>query len=198
MSGPASRVPFVGLTGGLGAGKSTALEALSELGVATLSTDAVVHELLGSAEVREAVAERFGPSVVVDGVVDRSAVAAQAFGNEGDREWLEELLWPRVGERVAEFRDSVGGVPAAVVEVPLLFESGMEAAFDHTIAVVAEEGLRAERAGARGHEAVSERAGRQLTQDQKSQRADFTVRNDGTPEELKAKLAEILDSIGSE
>ena len=197
MSGPASRVPFVGLTGGLGAGKSTALAALSERGAATLSTDAVVHELLASAEVREAVAERFGPSVVVDGVVDRSAVAAQAFGNEGDREWLEELLWPRVGERVAEFRDSVGGVPAAVVEVPLLFESGMEAAFDHTIAVVADEGLRAERAGSRGHEAVSERAGRQLTQEQKSQRADFTVRNDGTAEELKAELAKILDSIGS-
>ena len=197
MSGPAPRVPFVGLTGGLGAGKSTALAALSELGAATLSTDAVVHELYGSAEVREAVVERFGPSVVADGVVDRSAVAAQAFGNEEDREWLEELLWPRVGERIAEFRDSVGGVPAAVVEVPLLFESGMEAAFDHTIAVVAEEGLRAERAGARGHEAVSERAGRQLTQEQKSQRADFTVRNDGTTEELKAKLAKILDSIGS-
>ena len=197
MAGPASRVPFVGLTGGLGAGKSTALAALSDLGAATLSTDDVVHELLGSPEVRDAVAERFGPSVLVDGVVDRSAVAAQAFGNEGEREWLEELLWPRVGERVAEFRDSVGAVRAAVVEVPLLFESGMEAAFDHTIAVVAEEALRAERAGARGHEAVSERAGRQLTQDQKSQRADFTVRNDGTPEELKAELAKILDSIGS-
>jgi dephospho-CoA kinase len=194
---PASRVPFVGLTGGLGAGKSTALAAFSELGAATLSTDAVVHELLGSAEVRDAVVSRFGPSALVDGAVDRSAVAKQAFGNEEDREWLEGLLWPRVGERVAEFRDSVGPVPAAVVEVPLLFESGMETAFDHTIAVVAEEDVRAERAGARGHEAVSERAGRQLTQDQKSQRADFTVRNDGTPEELKAELAKILDSIGS-
>ena len=197
MSEPASRVPFVGLTGGLGAGKSTALEALSDLGAATLSTDAVVHELLGSAKVRDAVAARFGPSVVVDGVVDRSAVAAQAFGNEGEREWLEGLLWPLVGARVAEFRASVGGVPAAVVEVPLLFESGMEAGFDHTIAVVADEDLRAERAGARGHEAVSERAGRQLTQDEKSQRADFTVRNDGTREELKAELVKILDSIGS-
>lgn len=197
MAEPASRVPFVGLTGGLGAGKSTALAAFSELGAATLSTDAVVHELLGSTEVRDAVVSRFGPSALVDGVVDRSAVAKQAFGNEEDREWLEGLLWPRVGERVAEFRDSVGPVPAAVVEVPLLFESGMETAFDHTIAVVAEEDVRAERAGARGHEAVSERAGRQLTQDQKSQRADFTVRNDGTPEELKAELAKILDSIGS-
>lgn len=197
MSEPASRVPFVGLTGGLGAGKSTALAALSELGAATLSTDAVVHELLGSTEVRDAVVSRFGPDVVVDGAVDRGAVAARAFGNEGEREWLEGLLWPLVGERVAEFRASIGDVPAAVVEVPLLFESGMEAAFDHTIAVVAEETLRAARAGARGHEAVSERAGRQLTQDGKSQRADFTVRNDGTREELKAELAKILDSIGS-
>lgn len=197
MSEPASRVPFVGLTGGLGAGKSTALAALSELGAATLSTDAVVHELLGSTEVRDAVVSRFGPDVVVDGAVDRGAVAARAFGDEGEREWLEGLLWPLVGERVAEFRASIGDVPAAVVEVPLLFESGMEAGFDHTIAVVAEETLRAARAGARGHEAVSERAGRQLTQDEKSQRAGFTVRNDGTPEELKAELAKILDSIGS-
>ena len=198
MAEPARRVPFVGLTGGLGAGKSTALAALADLGAATLSTDEVVHELYGSAEVRDAVGSRFGPSVMVDGVVDRSAVAAKAFGDDEEREWLEQLLWPRVGERIAEFRDSVGPVPAAVVEVPLLFESGMEAAFDHTIAVVADEDLRAERAGARGHEAVSERAGRQLTQDQKSQRADFTVRNDGTREGLKAELAEILNSIGSE
>jgi dephospho-CoA kinase len=197
VSEPASRVPFVGLTGGLGAGKSTALAALAELGAATLSTDAVVHELLGSADVRDALVSRFGPDVVVDGAVDRGAVAARAFGNEGEREWLEGLLWPLVGERVAEFRASIGDVPAAVVEVPLLFESGMEAGFDHTIAVVAEETLRAGRAGARGHEAVSERAGRQLTQDEKSQRADFTVRNDGTREELKAELAKILDSIGS-
>lgn len=197
MSEPASRVPFVGLTGGLGAGKSTALAALAELGAATLSTDAVVHELLGSPDVRDALVSRFGPDVVVDGAVDRGAVAARAFGNEGEREWLEGLLWPLVGERVAEFRASIGDVPAAVVEVPLLFESGMEAGFDHTIAVVAEETLRAGRAGARGHEAVSERAGRQLTQDEKSQRADFTVRNDGTREELKAELAKILDSIGS-
>ena len=196
MSEPASRVPFVGLTGGLGAGKSTALEALSELGAATLSTDAVVHELLGSEPVRNQVAERF-PEAVRDGMVDRDRLAAQAFGSEGGREWLEGLLWPLVGERVAEFRDALGDVPAAVVEVPLLFESEMEGAFDHTIAVVAEEDLRAERAGARGHEAVSERAGRQLTQDEKSERADFTVRNDGTREELKAELAKILDSIGS-
>jgi len=194
---PASRVPFVGLTGGLGAGKSTALEALASLGAATLSTDAVVHELLGSSPVRDALVDRFGTSVAPDGVVDRGAVATQAFGNEEERKWLEGLLWPLVGERVAEFRASVKDVPAAVVEVPLLFESGMEQGFDHTIAIVADEAVRAERAGARGHEAVEERAGRQLSQEEKSQRADFSVRNDGSVDELKAELAEILESIGS-
>src|SRR5207244_100876 len=73
--GLALAVPFVGLTGGLGSGKSTALAALERLGAATLSTDAVVHELYASDEVRDAVVERWGPEVAPDGVVDRAAIA---------------------------------------------------------------------------------------------------------------------------
>jgi dephospho-CoA kinase len=152
-----------------------------------------VHELYGSERVREAVAERF-PEAVRDGQVDRGALASAAFGADGGREWLEGLLWPLVGERVAEFRAGAGD-RHAVVEVPLLFESGMEAAFDRTIAVVADEATRAERAGSRGHEAVDERHGRQLSQEEKSQRADFTVRNDGTVAALKSELSEILEQI---
>ncbi len=68
-------VPFVGLTGGLGSGKSTALAALARLGAMTLSTDAVVHELYAGAAVRDAVVGRWGPEVAPDGVVDRSRVA---------------------------------------------------------------------------------------------------------------------------
>src|SRR4051794_38179766 len=98
-------VPFVGLTGGLGAGKSTALSALQRLGAATLSTDAVVHELYGSDEVRDAVVGRWGAEVAPDGVVDRAAVARRAFASEEERTWLEGLLWPRVGERVVAFRE---------------------------------------------------------------------------------------------
>jgi dephospho-CoA kinase len=81
------------------------------------------------------------------------------------------------------------------VEVPLLFESGMDAAFDHTIAVVADEAVRAERAGSRGHAAVAERTGRQLSQEEKSERADFTVRNEGTIQELKQSLSSVLGKI---
>jgi dephospho-CoA kinase len=194
------RVPFVGLTGGIGAGKSTALDALGELGAATLSADAVVHELLGTSEVRDAVSARLGAGVVdSDGRVDRSAVAAHVFGHAEDRAWLEGMLWPRVGARIAEWRTEVDSrepaPPAAVVEVPLLFEAGMEGVFDATIVVVTDEALRAERADARGHTAVAERAGRQLSQEEKARRADHAVRNDGSREELRTQLSRVLATI---
>jgi dephospho-CoA kinase len=202
MPAPAgTRVPFVGLTGGLGAGKSTALEALAELGAATFSTDAAVHELLASEEVRDLVVEKFGSEVAPDGAIDRGAVATHVFANPDDRKWLEEMLWPRVGKAVVDWRAEVEAreppPPAAVVETPLLFEAGMESVYEHTIAVVAQEETRSERAAARGHQAVEERAGRQLSQDEKAQRADFAVRNDGTREELKETLSRVLDTIGS-
>jgi dephospho-CoA kinase len=82
-----------------------------------------------------------------------------------------------------------------VVEVPLLFESGMDGVFDRTIAVVADEELRSARAGARGHAAVEERSGRQLSQEQKVQKADFTVRNDGSLEELRETLSRVLGKL---
>jgi len=202
VGGPAERVPFVGLTGGLGAGKSTALEVAATLGAATLSTDEVVHELLSTDEVRDLVVERLGPEVAPGGTVDRSAVASRVFERPADREWLERTLWPRVGRRLAEWRTWVEATerppPVAVVETPLLFEAGMEDFYDFTIAIVADEGVRAHRAGARGQQAVAERAGRQLTQEEKSQRATFTIRNDGTPEELTRGLSRVLATIGAD
>ena len=136
-------IPFIGLTGGIGAGKSTALEALERLGAATLSTDRVVHDLYEDDEVKAVVTERFGSSVVRDGVVDRSALARLAFATPEDRGWLEQMLWPRVSARIVDWRHGLEQAAppprAAVVEVPLLFESGMESVFDATIAVVADE-----------------------------------------------------------
>jgi dephospho-CoA kinase len=194
-------VPFVGLTGGLGSGKSEALRALGELGAATLSTDAVVHELLASDELRDVVADRLGEDVAPGGRLDRSLIAERVFGDEEARAWLERELWPRVGKRVSEWKQEVDSLDppprAAVVEVPLLFESGMEAAFDATIAVVADEDVRAERAGARGHASVAERTGRQLTQEEKAEQADYEVRNDGTLDELRETLSRVLARLES-
>lgn len=197
---PASgRVAFVGLTGGIAAGKSEALAAFEGLGAATLSSDAVVHELLDGEEMRDALIERYGAAVAPGGRVDRAKLGEVAFADAEERAWLERELWPRVGERVALwYAGLVEREPApraAVVEVPLLFESGMEQIFDSTVAVVAREDVRAERAGARGHAALEERTSRQLGQDEKSARADFTARNDGSLEQLREDLAALLDRI---
>lgn len=193
--------PFVGLTGGIGAGKSEALAALSRLGAATISTDQVVHDLYESPEVRDLVVARWGPSVVVDGRVDRSAVARFAFASDEERGWLEQLLWPRVGERVAAWRAAESArvpAPAAlVVETPLLFEAGLEGNYDATVAVVADEAVRAARAGARGHAALDERTARQLSQGEKAARATYVVENSGSLRELEQELSGVLAKLNS-
>jgi dephospho-CoA kinase len=194
------RPPFVGLTGGIGAGKSEALRILEELGAATLSTDAVVHELLSTDELRDLVVERLGPDVAPGGRLDRSLIAERVFESQGDRDWLEQVLWPRVGERVANWRAEVerrSPPPrAAVVEVPLLFESGMEAVFDHTLAIVADDSVREHRAAV--HTAAASRASRQLTQSEKAERADYAIRNDGTLAELREELSRFLETMSSQ
>ena len=192
--------PFVGLTGGMGAGKSEALKALGDLGAATLSTDAVVHDLLASDELRDELVARFGERVAPGGQIDRNEVAALVFERADERKCLEDILWPRVGARVNSWREEMNArepAPRAlVVEVPLLFEAGMEAVFDHTIAVTAGEQVRAERTGARGHAAVESRDSRQLSQKEKAERAEYVVENDGSLDELRGSLSELLENIG--
>lgn len=192
--------PFIGLTGGIGAGKSEALAALERLGAATLSTDAVVHDLLDGDEVRGELVARFGQEIAPNGRIDRNAVAAVVFERPDERKWLEGVLWPRVGQRVESWRrEALSRNPAPralVVEVPLLFESGMDAVFDHTIAIVTDERVRAERAGARGHTGVESRTSRQLSQEEKAERAEYVVQNDGGLDELQAKLSGLLATIG--
>jgi dephospho-CoA kinase len=194
-----ARVLFVGLTGGIAAGKSEALRALERIGAATLSSDEVVHELLTSREVRDMLVERFGEDVAPDGEVDRSALAEVVFADPEQRGWLEGLLWPRVGARLASWRKQLEHTDprptAGVVEVPLLFESGMEAVFDKTIAVVADEAVRSSRADARGHRGVESRTSRQLSQDEKARRADVVVRNDGSLDDLERALSSALASM---
>jgi dephospho-CoA kinase len=197
VAGP---VPFVGLTGGMGAGKSTALAVLEELGAAVISSDAVVHELYAGQQLREAVVERFGAEVAPGGVVDRAAVARHAFADPQDRAWLEGFVWPLVGARVAGWLEQVRAQTppprAAIVEVPLLFEAGMKDLYDATIAVVSEEEVRRARAATRGHALVDERAARQLTQEKKADLATFVVRNDGTVDDMRRELSSVLDKLG--
>jgi dephospho-CoA kinase len=188
----------IGLTGGIAAGKSEALKAFARLGAATLSSDAVVHELLESEPLRERLAERWGPEVVADGAVDRAKIGEIVFADPEELSWLEEQIHPLVQERTAGWLFSLPeDTEFAVVEVPLLFEAGSDKVFDTTVAVVTGDEVRRERAAARGHALVDEREARQLTQVEKAERAEHVIENDGSVEDLESALSALLEKLRS-
>jgi dephospho-CoA kinase len=186
----------IGLTGGIAAGKSEALAAFGRLGAETISSDAVVHELLETAPLLPRVVERWGEEVAPGGTVDRERIGEIVFADRGELNWLEAQIHPLVGERIGAWLQSLPGeAEIAVVEVPLLFESEMEGVFDTTVAVVAAEDVRRDRAEARGHALVGEREARQLDQSEKAARADHVVENDGGIEDLERRLSALLGTL---
>lgn len=140
--------------------------------------------------------ERWGEGAVIDGRADRELIGSRVFTEPEELAWLERQIHPLVREELAGWLGAVPvGTRFAVAEVPLLFEGEMSDRFDHTVAIVAGEEIRSERARARGHVGVEGRESRQLSQDEKASRADSVIANDGTPEELEAKLRELLDRL---
>ncbi|HET9677571.1 MAG TPA: dephospho-CoA kinase [Solirubrobacterales bacterium] len=186
----------IGLTGGIAAGKSEALRAFERLGAATLSSDAVVHELLESDSLRERLAARWGPDVVAGGGVDRTKIGEIVFADPEQLSWLEEQIHPLVQEKTAAWLMSLPEeTEVAVVEVPLLFEAGSDRVFDTTVAVVTADEVRRERAAARGHALVDEREARQLTQPEKAERAEHVIANDGSVADLERALSALLEKL---
>ncbi len=186
----------IGLTGGIAAGKSEALAAFARLGAATISSDAIVHELLDAEPMLSAVADRWGAEIVAGGTVDRSRVGEIVFAEPDELAWLEARIHPLVGERITSWLGALpAGTPAAVIEVPLLFETGMEGLFDATVSIHTSDEVRRTRADARDHALVSERESRQLEQSEKARLADQVVQNDGTIEELEMKLSALIESL---
>jgi dephospho-CoA kinase len=186
----------IGLTGGIAAGKSEALAAFERLGAATISSDAVVHELLDSEPLLGRIVERWGAGVAPGGRVDRNRIGEVVFADPDQLRWLEAQIHPLVGERIASWLASLpADADIAVVEVPLLFETEMEGVFDTTVAVVSSDDVRRGRAEARGHALVDEREARQLSQDEKAARAAHVVANDGTVEDLEAALSALIGTL---
>lgn len=186
----------IGLTGGIAAGKSEALAAFERLGAATLSSDAVVHELLESELLQRRLAERWGPEVAPPEGIDRARIGGIVFADPEELGWLESQIHPLVAARTAEWLQSLSpGTEFAVVEVPLLFEGGGEERFDTTVAIVAGEELRRQRAAARGHALVDAREARQLTQEEKAARAEHVVANDGSVADLERDLSALLAKL---
>jgi dephospho-CoA kinase len=192
-----SRPLAVAITGGIGAGKSEALAAFRRHGAATVSSDEIVHRLLGEDEdVRRQLRERFGERVFDDiGQVDRGAIARVVFADRDQLDWLERLLHPRVSEEYLDWRNALGQLPnppqVAVTEVPLLFEVGGDERFDKVVVITAPAELRAERSQAAGEL----REARLIPDEEKAKRADFVYVNDGTLDELDAFVADVMRKL---
>lgn len=202
-AGSPSRGPDAGgapallaLTGGIGAGKSTALAALGRLGAATLSSDEVVAGVYRDPAVAGAVRGRFGTeAIAANGGVDRAALATMAFSQPDGIEFLESLIHPHVADaRRSWVEDEMRRrppPPVLVCEVPLLFEVGAERDFDAVLVVTAPEAIRRERVSARGQDFDGRRA-RQIPEDDKVARGDEVFVNDRTEADLEAWAGQVF------
>jgi dephospho-CoA kinase len=193
----ARRPISVAITGGIGVGKTTALEAFARHGAATVSSDEIVHHLLRTDEdVRRALVERLGDRILdADGEIDRTRVGELVFRDPELLAWLEALLHPRVAAAYLEWREQLAELPDAprvsVTEVPLLYEVGGDERFDVVVALTASPRLRARR----GRPVPDERAGRQLPDEEKLRRADFAYVNNGSLEDLDAFVAGVMSRL---
>ena len=187
----------VAITGGIGAGKSTALESFRRHGAATVSSDEIVHHLLATdPEVKEKLVERLGEEILGDdGVPDRERIAIRVFKDRDALEFLETLLHPLVSREYMTWRQQLAALPnppaVCVTEVPLLYEVGAETRFDKVVVITAPSKLREARHG--GWQ--DERESRLIPDREKAKRADFTYVNTGTPDELYAWVGGVMATL---
>ena len=187
----------VAITGGIGAGKSTALESFRRHGAATVSSDEIVHHLLATdPEVKRALVERLGEEILgEDGAPDRERIAFRVFKDREALEFLEKLLHPLVSREYMTWREQLAELPSppqvSVTEVPLLYEVGADKRFDKVVVITAPSKLREARRGGR----ADDRETRLLPDREKAKRADFTYVNTGTPEELDAWVAGVMATL---
>jgi dephospho-CoA kinase len=188
----------VAITGGIGAGKSEALQAFARHGAATVSSDEIVHHLLRRDDVRETVVGRIGNGVLSpEGEIDRGALATVVFNDRDALAWLEELLHPLVSLEYLQWRERLGELPnpprVCVTEVPLLYETGGDARFDKVVVITAPTKLRR----ARSIVATEDRESRLLPDREKVERADFAFKNTGSLEELDEFVASVMHELVS-
>lgn len=185
---------IIGLTGGMGCGKSTAAQLFSERGFRRLDSDQVVRDgVLTAPEVVAALRARWGEAVVPGGVVDRKAVSDRVFADDEARIWLESLVHPRVYARWRQVLDESRGA-SWVFEVPLLFEQRLENWFDFIVCVTTSSAQQIARLEERGfsHALARQRISKQLPLAQKVEQADYVLLNDGSVEFLRAQVDRLL------
>jgi len=201
------RYPFlVGVTGGLGSGKSTVCRFLSELGCALFEADKVARELqLKDSEVIEGISGLFGAEVYSfdragELVLDRKTIASIVFSSPEKLEALNRLIHPKV---FSEFRKAVQeasrhGIKILVKEAAILFESGSNRQLDVVVVVTADEEQRIERALRKGlgsREEIMQRIARQWPQERLIAEADYVLVNKGSPDELKKETEALYSRL---
>ena len=190
----------VAITGGIGAGKSTALDAFRAHGAATVSSDEIVHHLLAADnDVRDAIVARLGEDVLgEDGRPDRSRIAQAVFGDREQLAWLEGLLHPLVSREYLTWRDQLAALEepplVCVTEVPLLFEVGAESRFDKVVVITAPSALREQRRRV----ARDDRDSRLLPDREKVRRSDYHYVNTGTFEDLHEWVGGVMRELEAE
>jgi dephospho-CoA kinase len=189
----------VGLTGGVGSGKSTVSALLARHGALVIDADAIAREVLEPGTPGyDAVLARFGDEVVAaDGTLDRPALAAVVFGDEAARADLNAIVHPLVGERSAELMAAAAPQDVVVYDVPLLVESRLGKAFDVVVVVEADVDTRLTRLAERGL-AESDARARMAVQASDEERravAHEVIANDGTREELAAEVDELWQRL---
>ena len=189
----------VAITGGIGAGKSTALDAFRAHGAATVSSDEIVHHLLaGDDDVRDAVVAKLGADVLTDGRPDRAKIAQAVFSDRERLAWLEGLLHPLVSREYLTWREQLSELDepprVCVTEVPLLFEVGSEERFDKVVVITAPTALREQRRRV----ARDDRDSRLLPDKEKVRRADYHYVNKGTFDDLFEWVGGVMAELETE
>ena len=181
----------VAVTGGIGAGKSEFMRAVKELGIRTYSADEINAELLRDKRYIEKLSEAF-PLAVKDGKVDKSVLREEVFSDEKRRKTLNALAHPEIRRKIEEITGD------AVIEVPLLFESGMTDLFDRVIVVTAGEDVRINRIVSTRNiskDLAKNIIKNQTTDDERLKRADYVAINDGTRKDLYEQAKNIIKRI---
>ena len=191
----------IGLTGGIGSGKSTVASLLRERGIPVLDADLVAREVSGFPDVLQEIARVFGPEYVLEGGINRPKMGQLVFNNPEARTALNGIIHPRVREEMAKQQAELeaSGAQAAVQDIPLLFENNLQSLFDATILVDAPLELRVSRVVARdglSADAVRARDAAQMPASEKRKRATLTLENGGDLESLAVQLDAALENIG--
>lgn len=184
---------LVGLTGGIGSGKTTVSRMLADRGAVVLDADVLARQAVDTGTPgSEAVVSRFGPGIVAsDGSIDRAALAELVFADDAARADLEAIVHPEVRRRIAEaVAAHVDTDDVVVVDSPLLFETGADGGFPFVVVVTAPDALRLSRLAARGMSEGDARArmAAQLPLEDKVARADAVLDNGGSVDELEVQV----------